>query len=64
MAKYESLLNRSHVLFNCISLRLLWAVLGLHCCPGFSLAVASGCPSLGVLCGLLLQREASAAAAP
>ena len=31
-----------------------WAVLGLHCCTGFSLAVESGGDSLVVICGLLI----------
>ena len=37
-----------------IILFIYLAVLGLHCCPGFSLAVASGGCSLAVVPGLLI----------
>ena len=33
---------------------LFMAVLGLHCCPGFSLVEASGGSSLVAVCGLLI----------
>ena len=38
--------------FNCIYLSL--ALLGLHCCAGFSLVTASDDFSLIVVCGLLI----------
>ena len=32
----------------------MWAVLGLHCCAGFSIVAVSAGYSLVVVCGLLI----------
>ena len=57
MAKYEPLLSQSNILYNFISLCLFWAVLGLLCCPGFSLVVVGGGYSPAVVCRLLLLQS-------
>ena len=49
-----SLLNILNFFFNNF-IYLFWSVLGLHCCTGFTLVVASRCYSLLAVCMLLIE---------
>ena len=47
-----------------INIYVFLAVLGPHCCAGFSLDVESGGQSLGVVCGLLIAVDSLIAEIP